>query len=460
MTVPPLWRRPSVSETVTDLYQVTMALVYLREGRTGVARFSLTVRDLPPERGYLVTAGLSDALDYLENFHVGATEVAEFAAALGRPMEELAALRGLRFTGEVWAVPEGRVLLAGEPLLEVSAPLPQAQLVETFLLNQVVHQTALASKAARCVLAARGTPVVDFALRRSHGTEAGTHATRAGAIVGFAGTSNVAAASRYGMSASGTMAHSFVEAFGDEAAAFRAFARHAAGPVTLLVDTYDPARGVRLAADVLRELPADRVGGIRLDSGDLGRLAVEARAVLDAAGLTGARIVVSGGLDEYAIADLVATGAPVDAFAVGTKVGTAADAPYLDAAYKLVEYDGRPVMKLSAGKVTAPGAKQVFRGPGLMDELTLRGEERPSWVEPLLVRVMRAGRRLTPMQSPVTDVVLARRRFVRDAARMPASLRAIRHPGRLVPRTSNRLRRLTDELRGQLRAPSAAAHIE
>lgn len=212
MSASPVWCRPPTPELVIDLYEVSMALVYLNQGRTGQATVSLTVRDLPPE--------------------------------------DLAALRGLRFTGDVWAIPEGRVVLAGEPLVEVTAALPQAQLVETFLLNQLSHQTTLSSKAARCVLAARGVPVVDFSLRRTHGVEAGMYAARAGAVVGFAGTSNVAAALRYGLAASGTMAHSFVETYPDEAAAFRAFALHSSGPVTVLVDTYDTERGVRMAAEL------------------------------------------------------------------------------------------------------------------------------------------------------------------------------------------------------------------
>jgi nicotinate phosphoribosyltransferase len=455
MSVPPVCIRPPAAELVIDLYEVSMALVYLRQGRTGQATFSLTVRDLPPDRGFVVAAGLADALDFLEHFEIGVPELSAFAAALGRMPTELAALRGLRFTGDVWAIPEGRVVLAGEPLLELTAPLPQAQLVETFLLNQVVHQTALTSKAARCVLAARGIPVVDFGLRRSQGVEAGMHAARAGAVVGFAGTSNVAAALRYGLTATGTMAHSFVEAFTDEAEAFRAFVRAAAGPVTLLVDTYDTERGVRIAAEVLQQLPDHRSGGIRLDSGDLAELAGYARRTLDAAGLPAARIVVSGGLDEYGIADLVAAGAPVDVFAVGTKVAASADAPYLDAAYKLVEYDGQPVMKLSTGKVTAPGAKQVFRGPGLTDELALRSEPPPPGVEPLLRPVMRAGSRLEPAASPVTDVVLAGRRFLGDLEQLPAALRTIRGPGHLLPRTSERLRSLSADLHRRLQTQNA-----
>jgi nicotinate phosphoribosyltransferase len=218
---------------------------------------------------------------------------------------------------------------------------------------------------------------VDFSLRRTHGIEAGMHAARAGAIVGFAATSNAAAAHEYGLRATGTMVHSFVEACPTEAAAFATFTRTAKGPVTLLVDTYDTEQGVHRAVDVLRGLPADRHIGVRLDSGDLAELARRARQILDDAGLGRASIVASGGPDEYSIDELVAADAPIDAFAVRTKVGAAADAPYLDAAYKLVDYAGRPVMKLSAEKATLPSAKQVFRGPGCTDVVSLRGEQPP-----------------------------------------------------------------------------------
>ncbi|CAM5294092.1 hypothetical protein SALBM217S_06797 [Streptomyces griseoloalbus] len=267
--------------TTTDLYEVTMAMSYLREGMTGPATFSLFVRDLPAERGFLVAAGLESALDHLSGLHVGPEDVDAFASALHRPPSDLRPLLDLKFTGDVRAVPEGRIVLAGEPLLEVTAPLPQAQLAETYVLNKL-SQTAVASKAARCVLAAAGRPVVDFSLRRTHGPQAGFQAARLGAMTGFAGTSNVAAATALGLTAVGTMAHSFVEAFATEEDAFRAFARSHPGPVTLLVDTYDTEEGVRVAARVLRELDHAARGpgsAVRLDSGDLGALAVRARSL-------------------------------------------------------------------------------------------------------------------------------------------------------------------------------------
>ena len=442
--------RLAADATVTDLYEVTMALAYLHEGRTAPATFSLFVRALPAERGFLVSAGLADVLDHLDGFAVDDDDLADFATALGRPLADLEPLRGLRFTGELRAVPEGRVVLAGEPLLELTAPLPEAQLLETLVLNQITYQTTLASKAARCVLAADGRPVIDFSLRRTHGVEAGLRAARAAAIVGFAGTSNVAAAAAYGLPASGTMAHSFVQAFPDESAAFAAFARTALGPVTLLVDTYDTDQGVRRAAQVLRELPVDRAIGVRLDSGDLAALATRARRILDDAGLSRARIIASGGLDEHAIADLQAAGAPVDVYAVGTKVGTSADAPYLDAAYKLVDYGGRAVMKLSTGKMTLPGAKQVYRGPGCTDVLSLRDEKPPAGTEPLLETVIRDGLRCAPRPPDADAVEAARRRFRIDLAALPPSARAIRRPATLRPAVSPALQSLTDEVRERL----------
>ncbi|WP_236238774.1 nicotinate phosphoribosyltransferase [Streptomyces sp. CC228A] len=439
--------------TTTDLYEVTMALSYLREGMDGPAAFSLFVRELPPGRGFLVSAGLEPALDYLSGFRVTRADVRRFAAALDRDPEALEPLLGLAFRGEVRAVPEGRVVHAGEPLLEVTAPLPQAQLVETYLLSLVSHQTAVASKAARCVLAAAGHPVVDFSLRRTHGPQAGFQAARAAGLVGFAGTSNVAAATRLGLPASGTMAHSYVEAFPDEEAAFRAFARAHPGPVTFLVDTYDTERGAATAARVLRDLDRGAGCGVRLDSGDLDALSRRTRELLDAAGLPEVRIVVSGGLDEYGVDALVGAGAPVDVYAVGSKVGTSADAPYLDSAYKLVEYDGRPVMKLSSAKVTAPGCKQVFRTPGGPDVLALRDEPRPEGAEPLLRTVMRGGRRL----GPPDDLASAHARFVRDVTALPAAARRVRDPEPPVPRVSPRLAALTEAVRGRLVERTAAA---
>ena len=432
--------------TTTDLYEVTMAMSYLREGMTGPATFSLFVRDMPPGRGFLVASGLESSLDFLSGFRVDAEDVDSFASALHRPPRDLAPLLGMEFTGQVRAVAEGRIVLAGEPLLEVTASLPQAQLVETYILNQVNHQTTIASKAARCVLAAAGHPVVDFSLRRTHGPQAGFQAARLSAMVGFAGTSNVAAATAEGLSAVGTMAHSYIEAFGTEEAAFRAFARSHPGPVTLLVDTYDTEEGVRVAARVLRDLDRGPGSAVRLDSGDLGALALTARAILDAAGLPDVRIIASGGLDEYAVDELVRSGAPIDVYAVGTRVGVSADAPFLDSAYKMVEYDGRPVMKLSSAKVTAPGQKQVFRRPGFVDVIGLHDEQPPGAGVPLLETVMQNGSRT--VERPTLDE--SGERFAADLAGLPPAARRIQAP--LAPRAtiSGQLTVLADQVRHRI----------
>ncbi|MEU2336983.1 nicotinate phosphoribosyltransferase [Streptomyces sp. NPDC006654] len=432
--------------TTTDLYEVTMALSYLREDMRAPATFGLFVRDLPPGRGFLVSAGLEPALDFLARFRVEPADVEDFAAVLKRPAADLRPLLGMSFEGEVRAVPEGRVVFAGEPLLEVTAPLPQAQLVETYLLNQVCHQTVVASKAARCVLAAAGHPVVDFSLRRTHGRDAGFQAARLGAVAGFAGTSNVAAATALGFPASGTMAHSYIEAFPGEEEAFRAFARCHPGPVTFLVDTYDTEAGVRIAARVLKELRRGPGCAIRLDSGDLGVLSGRARAVLDAAGLPEVRIVASGGLDEYGVARLVRAGAPIDVYAVGTRIGVAADAPCLDCAYKLVEYDGRPVMKLSSAKVTAPGRKQVHRRAGHPDLVALAVEEPPDSARPLLDTVMRGGRRTGPPDRWQD----ARERLRADLAELPSCALRIDAPEPVQPVRSRALEELTARVRAQI----------
>jgi nicotinate phosphoribosyltransferase len=374
---------------LTDLYEFTMAAALVAEGRAELTSvFSLYIRRLPPSRGFLVAAGLEDVLRFLEELHFPAEDVAALEALFPFDPAFLDWLAAVRYTGRVRAVPEGRIVFAAEPLVEIEAPFAVAQLLETYLLNQVTVQTTLATKAARCRHAAGGRLLVDFALRRTHGTDAGMKAARCAALAGFAGTSNVAAAARWGIPASGTMAHSFVTAFDSELEAFRAFARHHRADPVLLVDTYDTATGVENAVVVANELARQgrALAAIRLDSGDLGALAKLARERLDAAGFPEVRIFASGGLDEYAIERLLAAGAPVDGFGVGTAFGVSEDAPTLESVYKLVEIDGRPVAKTSTGKETLPGAKQVWRRSGFSgDILALAGEPCPvPGAEPLL----------------------------------------------------------------------------
>lgn len=427
---------------ITDLYELNMAASYLRRDMTAPATFSLFVRGLPADRGFLVAAGIDDCLDYLESFGFDDEDLS-WLAHYGFPAETIEAFRDVRFTGDVVAVEEGRVVLAGEPLLEVTAPLPEAQLVETYLLNQVTFQTAIATKAVRCRLAAGPIDLVDFALRRVHGAEAGIAVARVSAMAGFVGTSNVEAARELGLSAAGTMAHSYIEAFPTELDAFRAFVEDLPPPHTFLVDTYDTLAGVETAARVVEELGlTDRVA-IRLDSGDLGELARAARTILDERGLAHVHIFVSGSLDEYELEQLVASGAPVDAAGVGTRFGTSADAPYVDSVYKLVEVDGRPVMKLSPAKETLPGAKQVWRKQGLADVLARRGEPVPTGAEGLLVPAMRGGDRLL-VRSTITQ---ARARIDRDLSRLPAAARRIRTPEVAEPVLSSALSELVASTR-------------
>ncbi|HEX9376749.1 MAG TPA: nicotinate phosphoribosyltransferase [Actinomycetota bacterium] len=430
---------------LTDLYELNMAASYLRRDMVAPATFSLFVRGLPPERGFAVVAGLEDCLDYLESLRFDDTDLA-YLRELGFRPDDVERFAALRFTGEVWAVPEGRMMFSGEPVLEVTAPIAEAQLAETYLLNQVTLHATLASKAARCRIAAGDRDVVDFAFRRTHGVGAAMALARATAMCGFSATSNVEAARRYGLRAAGTMAHSYIEAFPTERDAFVAFAEDFPGRVTFLVDTYDTARGVDAAIGVIRDLRLEGELAVRLDSGDLDALSREARRRLDGAGLTRVRIFASGGLDDIEIERLVTGGAPIDAFGVGTRLGVSADAPYLDTVYKLVEVDGRPVAKLSTGKATWPGRKQVFRGPRPGDDVIgLRDEPAPEGARPLLERVMATGWRTGP---PGT-LEAARGRFEEDLSTLPEGARRLDRPDAPVPEPSAALRDLSRRVSSQ-----------
>lgn len=385
----------------TDLYQLTMGASYQALGMTGVATFSLFVRKLPPNRSFLVVAGVAEALDRIHRLRFDDSAIC-YLRSVGQIREEfLDLLRELRFTGEVWAVPEGRVVFPDEPIIEVQAPIIEAQLVETVIVNAIHFPCLVATKAARSVAAAPGKTLIDFGLRRTPSLDAGLAVARASYLAGFDATSNVLAGERYGIPVAGTIAHSFIETFPAELEAFRAFGETFPGPVTLLIDTYDTVNGARHAARVAHELEerGKVVQAVRIDSGDLGQLSREVRQVLDEAGLGSVRIVASGGLDEYELAELTRSGAPIDSYGVGTRLGTSADAPNLDMAYKLVEYDGQPCLKLSAGKQTLVGPKQVWRRCAgdvfVEDRITARDEPSPQedW-QPLLEPVMRNGEML------------------------------------------------------------------
>jgi nicotinate phosphoribosyltransferase len=339
-----------------DLYQLTMAQSYFELGMHKRAVFELFVRDLPRSRGFLVAAGLAQALEYLEGLCFGTKDI-EYLASLGMFSPEfLKCLGTFRFSGSVYAMPEGTPFFAQEPILRVTAPILEAQLVESRILNIVHFQTVIASKAARCTLAAGERQLVDFGLRRAHEADAGFFAARAAYVGGFHATATVEAGQRFGIPLSGTLAHSFIEAHHSEEEAFRNFAATYPGAATLLIDTYDTERGAERAAALARELKRvaspRRIRAVRIDSGDLARECRTVRHILDAQGCQEIQIVVSGGLDEYAIEDLVKNAAPVDAFGVGTALDVAADAPALDMAYKLQEYAGKARRKCSPGKAT------------------------------------------------------------------------------------------------------------
>jgi len=410
---------------LTDLYQLTMLQAYLDEGLDGSAVFELFVRKLPPQRNVLVAAGLEQALEFLETLAFSAEEL-DWLRAQGFSSRLVEYLRGFRFTGDVEAMDEGTPFFADEPILRVTAPLPQAQFVESRLLNIVHFQTLIASKAARVVQAAQGRQLVDFGLRRAHGAEAGLWAARASYLAGFAGTATALAGLRFGIPLFGTMAHSFVQAHASERAAFDAFARARPQRPTLLVDTYDTEAAV---ATVIELAPTwaehgVRPGGVRLDSGDLAAHAKAVRALLDAAALRDVTVFASGNLDEHRIAALLAAGAPIDGFGVGTALDTSSDAPSIDAVYKLQSYAGVPRRKRSEGKATWPGAKQVWRhhdGDSRMAFDTVQLEGEPGSGAPLLHPVLRGGRRVAPAPT-LADV---RAHHARQMHTLPAALRSL-----------------------------------
>ncbi|MBX6313015.1 MAG: nicotinate phosphoribosyltransferase [Isosphaeraceae bacterium] len=415
---------PIRSVLFTDLYELTMARAYAAEGMDQSSVFELFFRELPPGRNFLVAAGLEDVLDALESLGVTADEL-EYLRGLDLfPEAFLEQLRGFRFRGEVWAMPEGTVVFPHEPLVQVVAPILEAQLIETLVLNQVHFPSVIASKAARVIAAAAGRDVIEFGARRAHGAEAALKVARASYLAGASGTSNVLAGKRYGIPVFGTMAHSYVQAHDDEAAAFAAFAG-LYPETTLLVDTYDTLAGVRRVIELARRLgDRFRVRAVRLDAGDLGELARQARRMLDAAGLSSVRIFASGGLDEYEVAAFVEAGAPIDAFGMGTKMAVSEDAPSLDMAYKLVEYAGRPRMKLSTRKVLYPGRKQVVRvveGGRMARDVIGRHDEALEG-EPLLRPVMRGGVRLADGRVGLEE---ARAHARCELERLPEAVRSL-----------------------------------
>jgi nicotinate phosphoribosyltransferase len=437
----------------TDLYELTMAQAFYQQEMSAPATFSLFIRSYPPHRAYFIAAGLEDVLEYLENLNFGADSL-EYLRSTGMFTDDfLDHLGGLKFTGSVRAIPEGRLFFVNEPVLEVTAPIIEAQIAETFLINQLNFQTLLATKASRCVWAARGRLLADFASRRTHGTDAALKMARCSYIGGFQSTSNVLAARRYGIPPSGTMAHSFISSFPTEKDAFRAYARSFPNNTLLLLDTYDTIKGAWHAIDIAREmeLMGHRLVAVRLDSGDFADLSRRVRRILDDAGLDYVKILASGGLDEYEIEELVRDGAPIDMFGVGTKAGVSADAPSTDMAYKLVDYDHRPVMKLSEGKAYLPGGKQVFRlrdpqGNFSGDIIGRWSEEDPPGAEPLLRTAMTGGRRTTSCP----DLREIRETLEDELGHLPDQHKLLHDPSHYPVSTSGSLQRLAAQVKQEI----------
>ncbi len=425
---------------LADLYEITMAAGYWKHHLRDLATFSVFVRDPDHKRNFFVAAGLETVLRELENYRFQENDLDYLNSLNMFDPGFLDALRELRFSGDVIAMPEGTLYFPDEPLLEITAPIIEAQLVETLVLNTVGIASLIASKAARCTYAAQGRPLVDFALRRTHGPDAGDHVARSTYLAGFTATSNVRAGKRFGIPVSGTMAHAFVTAFDSERDAFRAYAASFPDATIFLIDTYDTIAGARHAAAVAKEMQqlGHRALGVRLDSGDMIALSRAVRRILDEAGLSEMKIYASSSFDEYKIAEIVKSGAPIDAFGVGTLVGVSADAPYLDIVYKLARLGNRDIRKLSPGKVTLAGQKQVFRyrddqGRYQKDVIGCREETIPG-ARPLLTPVMRGGRRIHPAKT-LKEI---RQQFETQAACLPERYKTIhRHeayPVKISPR--------------------------
>ncbi len=412
-----------------DWYEFTMAAGYFDHAMHGMATFSLFVRP-QHQRGYYIAAGLEPALTFLEDFHFDTEDIA-FLAQNGRLKASfLDYLHQLRFEGEVWALPEGSIFFANEPIMEVTAPLIQAQLVETFLINTLGLHTLIASKAARCMHAVGGRQLIDFSLRRTQGMAAGLAVARSTYLAGFDATSNVLAARRYDLPLAGTMAHSFVQAFGTEADAFHAYVQAFPEGAILLLDTFDTLAAVHTAVNVAHKLRANghQLMGVRLDSGDMIALSRQVRALLDAAGLSQVKIFASGGFDEYALSDAVSSHAAIDAFGVGTKVGVSADLPFLDMVYKMVKFQDRDVLKCSPGKETLTGNKQLFRFVNdancYSHDIIAMREEIYDEAWPMLECVMQGGRVCRALPA----IHQAREVFLSEFMRLPNDYKVLNDP--------------------------------
>ena len=439
-----------------DLYELTMCASYFDNKRFEAATFDLFIRRLPPNRSYFLFAGLEQVLLFLEKVRFKEEHI-DFLKKQGFKDEFLDYLRNFKFTGEVWSIPEGTIVFPNESLIRVTAPIIEAQLIETFILNTTNLQTTIATKASRVVSAAKGRPVIEFGLRREHGTDAGMKVARCSYMAGCNGTSNVLAGMKYGIPTFGTMAHSFVMLFEREIDSFRAFVKTFPDKSTLLIDTFDDIKGAEKAAIVAKELEERgfKLGGVRLDSGDLAELSKKVRELLDRNGLKYVKIFASGDLDEYKVEELLIEDAKIDAFGVGTKMGTSEDRPYVDIIYKLCEKmnekgEFSPVMKLSKGKATLPGRKQVFRFKDersnfVKDVIALEDEKVNG--EPLLVKVMEKGKIVYDLPS-LEEI---RKRALESLSKLPEKYKKLKGAPRYPVELSLGLKKLMKELRGKLK---------
>ncbi len=421
---------------LTDLYELTMAQVYFNENMNKTAVFDFYTRP-DKRRPYLLSAGLEQLLYYLTNIRFSDEDI-DFLKKTGRFSDDfLDYLKGFKFTGNVYAIEEGEIFFPNEPVIQIEAPLIEAQIIETFVINCMQISILVATKALRCYSVARGTGLVDFGLRRAHGTDAGMKAARSSFIGGFIGTSNVLAGKEFGIPVYGTMAHSFILAFGDEEKAFEAFAKQYPDGSIFLVDTFDTIEGVKKAIQVVKKLGLKNFKGVRLDSGDILSLSRETRKLLDEAGLKEAKIFVSGGINEYKIKELLDAGAPIDAWGVGTELVVSADIPYLDCAYKLVEYDGKPKMKLSTKKITYPSKKQVFRyyKNGVIEKDILAVYDEKLDGEKLLKKFIENGNLVLDLPS----LEQIRQKAINNLSKLPENIKDIYSQEIFLPQISNKL---------------------
>ncbi len=438
---------PKTPAVLTDLYQLAMLKAYHDQDMNQTAVFEFYIRNLPAQRNFLMAAGLEQVLEYLETLQFTPQE-RDWLKNSGRfPTDFVDALKDFRFTGDVDALPEGTIFFGNEPVLRITAPLPQAQLAESRIINILQMQTMAASKAARMVLSAPGKTLLDFGLRRAHGSEAGLFVARASYLAGFNGSATVPAEPFYGVPVFGTMAHSYIQTHQDEATAFKNFAHSWPDTAIFLLDTYDTIKAAHKVIAVARDLKKEGISihGVRLDSGDLAQQAKQVRSILDEGGLQDTKIFASGNLDEYALEQMIAQQAPIDGFGIGTRLAVSEDAPTLECVYKMQEYDGQPKRKRSEGKATWPGKKQIFRtfdAQGKMQEDHLAIEDEPLPGEPLLKPCMRNGKRLSP-PAPLEQL---RTHAARQLDQLPETLRSLKQESPYPVHISQKIRQLADRL--------------